>query len=187
VFSFLILKRLQHNNKLLTKKLKMKIKNIFCITAMLSFFIVGAISGCGSALNAKYAELNLVSITGTITLDDQPLANAQIQFVNNDGFFSYGVTDSNGYYQMHFDTTHTGVKPDNCVVKIWTTMTGAGFDQLLPADFKKPDKEIIPIQYNHNSTLSTLVEKGKNQSLDFNLKSGGQTKKAPPTEGDEND
>ncbi|MDR1484106.1 MAG: carboxypeptidase-like regulatory domain-containing protein [Planctomycetaceae bacterium] len=164
----------------------MKITNIFCMIAVLPFFIIGtiSISGCGSALESKYAELKLATVTGVVTFDGQPLANAQIQFVLADGFFSYGVTDSNGRYQMQFDTTHAGVKSGNCVVKIWTTMTGAGFNRLLPEDFKKPNKEIIPVQYNHNSTLSALVEAGKSQSFDFDLKSGGQAKKAISAEGD---
>jgi hypothetical protein len=163
----------------------MKKKNVLYITVILSFFLIGTISGCGSALSAKYAELKLAAVTGTVTLDGQPLADAQIQFVLADGFFSYGVTNTNGYYQMQFDSTHAGVKSGNCIVKIWTTMTGPGFNQLLPNNFKKPDKEIIPIQYNHDSTLSVLVETGKSQSFDFDLKSDGQTKNAISAEGDD--
>jgi hypothetical protein len=162
----------------------MKVEKNFLASVILSLFVIGNLTGCGSALNAKYAELKLANVSGNITLDGQPLANAQIQFVQNDGFFSYGVTDSNGHYQMQFDTSHKGVKSGNCIVKIWTTMTGPGFDQLLPEDFKKPDKEIIPIQYNHNSTLSANIEANKTQSFDFDLKSGGKTQNAISAEGD---
>jgi hypothetical protein len=168
-------------------KMKMKVENIFCLIAILPFFVVCNLAGCSSALNAKYAELQLATVSGTITFDGQPLANAQIQFVGKDGFFSYGVTDANGRYQLQFDSTHKGVKAGNNTVKIWTTMNGPGYEQLLPEDFKTPDKEIIPVQYNHNSTLSAEVEAGKSQSFDFDLKSGGKTKKATSAEGENND
>ncbi|MDR2345440.1 MAG: Ig-like domain-containing protein [Planctomycetaceae bacterium] len=154
------------------------------LAVIFSLFTICNLVGCGSELSRKYAELNLATVTGIITFDGRPLENAQIQFVQNDGFFSYGVTDSNGHYQMQFDSKHKGVKAGKHTVKIWMTMSGPGFEQLLPDNFKKNDNEIIPIQYNHDSILSADVEAGKTQSFDFDLKSGGKTKKAISPEGD---
>jgi hypothetical protein len=159
----------------------MKNLTIFYAAVLWAILVTTIFSGCGSAINSRYAELQLANVTGTITLDGQPLANAQIQFEQN-GSFSYGVTNANGNYQMHFDTQHTGVRPGQYIVRIWTTMKGPGFDELMHGN--TVTKETIPVQYNHESTLSAMVEPKKSQSFDFDLQSGGKTQNAPSLEGD---
>ncbi|MDR2643766.1 MAG: carboxypeptidase-like regulatory domain-containing protein [Planctomycetaceae bacterium] len=162
----------------------MKKLNILYVAIPLAVFFTVLFSGCGSSDNGSYSELQLANVKGTITFDGQPLANAQIQFEQN-GSFSYGVTDANGNYQMHFDTKHTGVCPGQCIVRVWTTMKGPGFDELLQGNQGNTvSKEIIPVQYNHESKLTAAVEPMKSQSFDFDLKSGGKTQNAISLEGD---
>ncbi|MDR0609377.1 MAG: carboxypeptidase-like regulatory domain-containing protein [Planctomycetaceae bacterium] len=159
----------------------MKNLTIFLATVISAIFVTAMFSGCGSAMNSRYTELQLANVTGTITLDGQPLANAQVQFEQN-GSFSYGVTNANGDYQMYFDTKHTGVRPGQCIVRIWTTMKGPGFDEMMQEN--TVTKETIPVRYNHESTLSAMVEPKKSQSFDFDLQSGGKTQNALSPEGD---
>ncbi|MDR1924057.1 MAG: carboxypeptidase-like regulatory domain-containing protein [Planctomycetaceae bacterium] len=167
-------------------KKKFELSNSLLAVLVFSCFAIGMLSGCGSEISAKYAELKLAAVTGKVTLDNKPLANAQIQFVQSDGFFSYGVTDADGNYRMQFDTHHQGVKPGQCTVCVWTTMTGAGFDKLMPDGVTMPEKEIVPVQYNHQSTLTANVNPTESQTFDFDLKSSGETRNAINAEGDTN-
>ncbi|MGL4943391.1 MAG: carboxypeptidase-like regulatory domain-containing protein [Thermoguttaceae bacterium] len=140
-------------------------------------------SGCGGSRGEQaYRSLNLAEVAGTITLDGKPLANAQVQFEER-GSFSYGVTDANGKYRLYFDTHHTGVRPGQKTVRIWTTMGGPGFDQLMQGT--PATEETIPLNYNHDSTLTADVAPKKSQTFDFAVTSGGKTRKATSGEGAE--
>lgn len=128
--------------------------------------------------------MGLAEVTGTVTLDGQPLANAQIQFSANkmpDSSFAYGVTDSSGQYRMRLDTYHTGVLPGYKVVRIWTTLRGPGINELLKqtGGLTPAGKEIVPTRYNQQSELSVTVEQNGRHTFDFDLQSGGATVAAP--------
>ncbi len=135
-------------------------------------------SGCGASREEQgYAKLNLADVSGIITKDGVPMPDVQVQFMEN-GSFSYGVTDSRGRYEMQLDSYHSGVKPGTKIVRLWTTLKGPGFDQLMQGTY--PAKEIIPVQYNHESTLNATVEPNKSQTFDFDIKGTGKTVNAPP-------
>lgn len=148
--------------------------------AILTFVVLPVLSGCGSSNEKQYKSLSLAEVSGTITFEGRPLQDVQVQFEEN-GSFSYGVTDSSGKYRMYFDTKHTGVKPGVKTVRLWTTMQGPGFDELMQETY--PETEKIPLQYNHESTLTVTVEAKKSQSFDFDVKKDGKTRNAVLNEG----
>ncbi len=49
-------------------------------------------------------EPNLAPVEGTITYDDQPLSDAQVEFHPIEGSPSYGVTDASGCYELHYES-----------------------------------------------------------------------------------
>ncbi|MCA9155807.1 MAG: carboxypeptidase regulatory-like domain-containing protein, partial [Planctomycetales bacterium] len=70
----------------------------FLPTALLTLLFAGlmnVLSGCGSA-GADYSKVDLIQVSGTVTLDGQPLPKAVVTFETPDGQFSYAMTDSSG-------------------------------------------------------------------------------------------
>lgn len=76
-----------------------------CIVAM-TF-----LGGCGGAPSRDYSGLELVDVSGTVTLDGQPLAGAMVVFADPEGSTSRGMTDASGVYQLEFSSDQSGVTP----------------------------------------------------------------------------
>ncbi|MDR0703530.1 MAG: carboxypeptidase-like regulatory domain-containing protein [Planctomycetaceae bacterium] len=142
----------------------------YMLAASFLLLLLPVLSGCGNAYTGRYNNLGLVEVKGTVTLDGQPLHNAQVHFEHQDKTYSYGVTNEYGEYQLHFDSRKTGVLPGSKTVRIWTTRKGLDSEQLTQEN--NTAKERIPSQYNQKSTLTVTVETGKSQTFDFDLKSG---------------
>jgi hypothetical protein len=116
----------------------------------------------------------LASVTGKVTLDDKPLADAFVVFSpTSAGTTSYGRTDSSGEYVMMFSDREKGAWLGENIVRISTGDVGSG-----GAGGKK---EIIPSVYNVGSTLRRTVEKKSNR-FDFELKSSAGKIKQTITE-----
>jgi hypothetical protein len=128
---------------------------------------------------SRYKEIGLAAVSGTITFNGSPLASAQICFEEN-GSFAYGVSDKNGRYHLWTDTYHTGCMPGVKTVRIWTTLRGPGFNELLAENGANTPagKEIIPVHYNKESTLSATIEKNGSHTFNFDLQPGGKTANA---------
>jgi hypothetical protein len=108
-------------------------------------------SGCGG-------NPNLSSVTGTVTLDGQPLPEAFIKFIpTSGGTTSYGKTDSAGKYEMQFTDDEMGAWMGENRVEIRT------------GDVQGP-AELVPITYNDETTLKAEVTGGENV-FDFDLES----------------
>lgn len=61
----------------------------------LSMFCVLGLSGCGGGADGT------VNVSGTITLDGQPLSGANVNFISPDGKFAgYGKTNANGVFTL---------------------------------------------------------------------------------------
>jgi hypothetical protein len=149
--------------------------------------LFAAIPGCGSPTpKMNYGSIELVKAGGKITLDSQPLAGAVVTFENpEDGVFSFGQTDSDGNYQLQFDSVMAGIQPGSKVVRISTTKkieglnaeegeaegegAGEGEDgKVVPVPGK--GKELVPAKYNKDSELKVEVTSGQT-TYDFDLKS----------------
>ncbi|WP_146119113.1 carboxypeptidase-like regulatory domain-containing protein [Blastopirellula marina] len=118
-----------------------------------------AVAGCGQQ---SYGDLGLV--TGTVTMDGQPVKEAMVTFTPSDGGRpSRGVTDESGKYELIYIRTTKGAVPGEHRVMIETIAPDQGDSYRGPA-FKDP----IPAKYNKKSQLTETVELGPN-TLDFNL------------------
>ncbi|MDB5347241.1 MAG: hypothetical protein JWP89_5618 [Schlesneria sp.] len=140
---------------------------------LLGFIVMGV--GCETRPKANYDRLNLVKAGGTITLDGQPLAGAVVSFDDpTDGTFSYGLTNSSGYFKLQIDSVMAGVKPGAKLVRVSTTrkILGLNTKEEGAGGSAKSEHpvEVVPPKYNKKSTLQVEVTSGKTD-YDFDLKS----------------
>ena len=141
----------------------MKITGFLTVSLML----FGALSGCSSP-QTDFASAGLVDVSGTVTMDGQPLAEALVMFESEDGRFSYGRTDAEGRYQLRFNDRATGVIPGPKTVRISTAMSAT------EEEAATPKIEMIPAKYNADSELKAEVRPGESQTFDFDLTSEGK-------------
>ncbi len=147
-------------------KLNMKIANYVACA-----LVVAVLTGCGGG--------NTGTVTGTIQMDGQPLADATVTFypqVSEDaagkaGRMSVGITDASGKYELIYTRDIKGAEIGSHKVHI-STMVESGY-----ADSSKP--ETVPKQYNAETELTAEVKAGAN-TIDFlDLTSEGEVQKTP--------
>jgi hypothetical protein len=145
--------------------------------------------GCGSDTSQPdYASLGLVQISGTVTLDGQPLPGAAVYFHDRPNRrYSYGVTDSAGRYKLMLDSRMAGILPGPKEVEITTlknpaaspldTAEGSGSEGGDEAEQSDEEggvvagqKELVPSKYNSPTTLTYEVT-SSNSAVDFDLTS----------------
>jgi hypothetical protein len=135
------------------------------LAAPLLLFLLG---GCGSD--------NLAPVSGTITMNGKPLANANVNFqpIGSDnkevGPGSYGKTDADGHYSLRLKSTE---RPGAVVGKYKVSIT-MGVDSQSDANGQK---DPIPGRFNANTKLECDVPAGGTDKADFSLDS----KPDPPT------
>ena len=137
-------------------------------------------SGCESKPATDYGKLGLVSVSGRVTLDGEPLAKAVITFDDvQDGTFSFGQTDSGGQYKLRFDSDMPGVKPGRKIVRISTSRKILGLNSSESGgeggsdervEKPEPAKELVPGRYNRKSGLTADVGPS-NRTFHFELSS----------------
>lgn len=135
-----------------------------------------AMVGCGSAKpRTDYRQLDLVDVSGRVTLDGQPLAAAEVAAEAPNGSFSRGITDEHGRYRLWFDTRQPGVTKGPKVVRILATPR-AGDE----ADPESPpaQRDALPACYNTVSTLRIDVAHDSS-SVDFHLHSADPADPTP--------
>jgi hypothetical protein len=59
-----------------------------------------ALAGC--------SDTNIVPVTGTLTYKGQPVPNAYVDFIPEDGRPSWGETDEQGRFKLNYDVKHDG-------------------------------------------------------------------------------
>lgn len=113
----------------------------FCLLAFLSLLIVG----CGPS---GRPEVETAPVSGTIQLDGQPLADAQVNFLT-DEYAGVATTDANGNYELKAqpgENTVYVVKYESSDPDFDETMMGGadqpggGPKQLLPKKFSDPEE-----------------------------------------------
>ena len=125
--------------------------------ALLLLSVLG-IAGCDSGPE-------LVTVTGTVKMDGQPLPNATVEFEPKDGSPSYGTTGSDGSYELRFTRDRKGAMPGKHTVRIRTkgvVVDAEGNEQKV--------REQLPAKYHDDSELVRDVVSGENV-LDFDLES----------------
>lgn len=136
--------------------------------------VLGLMCGVLLALGCGGRD-DLGRVTGTITLDGEPLPNAFVVFSpTNGGTTSYGRSDQSGQYEMMFSDDEMGAWLGENRVEISTgdvdaTMSGSGA------------RELVPAVYNQNSQLVAEVVAGQNEH-NFELKSNAGKILPPPSE-----
>jgi hypothetical protein len=136
-------------------------------------FTLMALSGLLAGCNPEKLP-RLGKVTGTVTLEGQPVADARIQFdgANPGEPPSTGTTDASGKYELYYSRGHKGATVGEHTVSISTYE---------PATDDNPQvkKETIPTKYNGKSELKSTVKGGTNK-IDFDLKAGEVTQPDQP-------
>ena len=120
---------------------------------------VALVSGC----NPKPKGMpDLAPVTGTITMDGQPMTKVTVVFTaDSGGQVSFGGTDDTGKYELRYSGPYKGATIGPNTVQISTPT-----DNPVGPEWKDP----IPSKYNKKSELKADVKPGPN-TFDFDLKS----------------
>ena len=147
------------------------------------------LAGCSATNSIDYGKVSLVDVSGTVTLDGQPLAAAVITFEDpSTGNFSFARTDASGQYTLQFDSEKDGVTPGNKVVRLSTTRSILGLrgeegeetGESPSEGSAKPagrQQELVPDCYNAKSKLNVEITAASG-TVDFDLKSDCSTSSA---------
>ena len=117
------------------------------------------ISGCGGN------EMGLEDAYGTVTLDGQPLVDAQIIFHSQKGDV-YARTDQAGKYEMELSTSLRGAFPGENAVRITTAINWDATDEDDDEEEEEEEygaegvRERVPAKYNMDSELTVDVKSG---------------------------
>lgn len=150
----------------------------FCLAAL-------ALMLCGCGKKRQEAKLDLVPVSGTVTLDGKPLAEANVTLIYEGtpplGFIGSGaVTDAQGHYVAQTMGKQGAVAGSYQVtVSKLVNSSGAALKPEEGIDLEQLRTaggvtESVPAKYTHQSTtdLKLTVEKGKADGYNVELKSG---------------
>ncbi len=119
-------------------------------------------SGCDPVRQTDYSELGLIEVSGRVTLDGEPLPQANVLFESEDTTFSYGRTDEAGRYELRFNPEQPGCLPGEKTVRI--TLGPVGDD----VDPDAASSVGLAAKYNSESVLRAHVSEHRRQ-FDFEL------------------
>ncbi|HEY2412078.1 MAG TPA: carboxypeptidase-like regulatory domain-containing protein [Pirellulaceae bacterium] len=143
--------------------------------------LLAIVVGCVAVAACNSEKLPRLSrVSGTVTLDGQPVPEASVVFEGAQPGepTSLGKTDATGKYELYYSRGHKGTTVGEHVVLI-SSYQG-------PTDENpEPKKETIPAKYNAKTEEKRTVKRGTNK-IDFELKSGGeiiQPDQLPETKG----
>tara|TARA_R110002111_G_scaffold262694_1_gene340177 strand:+ start:111950 stop:112369 length:420 start_codon:yes stop_codon:yes gene_type:complete len=126
-------------------------------------FLIAIMAGCSGS---DSYNPDLGKVTGTITLDGNPLASAVVTFIPKADSsvkfapVSSALTDDNGKYALLFKNGDEGAVLGTHSIQISTDLDGT----------TDPAKEKVPKKYNSKTTLTESVKAGEN-TINFDLKS----------------
>lgn len=127
-----------------------------------------ATAGCDGTRKTDYSKLDLLEVTGKVTLDGEPKAGLEVVFEAQDKTFSVGKTREDGRYRLSFNSDKFGCKPGPKVVKINWSSGGERNDREMETD--APKGPPIQDRFHRKSELTAVVEPGKTV-FDFEVKS----------------
>jgi hypothetical protein len=130
------------------------------------------LAGCGGVQDTLPRE----AVSGTVTLDGQPLARGVLQLfpASQKEGTACGALIEDGKFSI---ARAEGPVPGEYVVMINSSQGGAGGAGGAPAGAPGPvasserPKELIPAEYNAQSKLTAVVKAGTPNTLEFALKS----------------
>lgn len=126
------------------------------------------ITGCGGE------SYELVPVSGTVTLDDEPLAGATVQFQpiggesGDPGPGSAGRTNAEGRFELETQTSprQSGAVAGMHRVRIYSFSPETPLEG--DVDTQRP-VERVPERYNYRSSLTFPVPEGGTDEADFDL------------------
>jgi hypothetical protein len=125
-------------------------------------FAICLVSLCAGGCSSRPKDFpKLAPVTGTVTMDGQPLARAVVTFLSEKGVAASGATDANGRYTLLYRGSADGASPGRNTVTVTTVPDDPNMGVV---------KERIPAAYNTQSTLTADVVAGTN-TFDFSLES----------------
>jgi hypothetical protein len=130
-----------------------------CRTLLLATFVATAMFVVGCDKSPTDAR-----VTGTVTLDGQPLPGADVEFYPEEGRASVGTTDEQGVYTLMYTMDAKGAELGNHTVQITTAI----YESDEQGAAKLP--ELVPRKYKKEGALTATVEPGANE-IDFELTS----------------
>ncbi|HID21246.1 MAG TPA: hypothetical protein EYP14_02450 [Planctomycetaceae bacterium] len=138
---------------------------VCCIAA-----VVFGLWGCTQVADGP----KTVPVSGVVTMDGKPLANAMVRFIpESGGRPSIGITDQQGRYELDYTETQKGAVLGKHRVEISTFGVGAQEDEEYGGAAPGATKETVPAKYNVNSELTATVEDKVNE-VNFDLSSEGE-------------
>lgn len=120
-------------------------------------FITLTFIGCGTADDTP----DLGTVSGLVTLDGEPVANAKIVFKPlGGGRISTAVSNDGGGYTLEYKNNTPGAKVDRHRVSVRTGREADGLPQM--EGYVPAVKETIPEKYIIKSELEVEVQAGDN-------------------------
>ena len=134
-----------------------------CLFVAAAYF---ATSGCGQ----KEEIPELVSVTGKVTFQGQPLANASISFVPADEdkestlvVRPHGQTDEQGQYELSWHGDHDGAPPGKYQVMVMAFKPNDNDDEEIQPE------SLIPKKYNSPKTSGLNADVSEDGENVFNF------------------
>ena len=135
-----------------------------CVGLGVCLLVVACI-GCGPG------GPEIAPVQGTVTMDGDPLPNASVVFVPENGRPAGATTDSQGRYKLTFSEGREGAMLGKHKVRIST----ASDPSETPGGEPIPGTpETIPMKYNALTELEFTVKAGEPNTADFELESEGE-------------
>lgn len=139
----------------------------FSISVILLSGVLQPLSGC-SGTEGPPAPERVVTF-GTVKYNDAMVEEGRIRFIPSNGPMAMGPV-RNGQYRIE---SKGGVPVGSCRVEIESYVTQGELVQVSALN-KTPQKEqmqqqVIPPEYNRQSTLQRTIEAGRENQLDFDL------------------
>lgn len=128
--------------------------NVRTVTAVFVMLLLLIEAGCS---RRPKDQPTLGEVSGTVTLDGEPLTNAIIHFIPSGGRESVAILDNKGNYVLGYLPKVPGAKIGNHKVVIKTYFN----DEASPEAMF--NRERIPNRYNTETTLTAEVKAGKNE------------------------
>src|SRR5262245_29198245 len=134
-----------------------------CKQRFAQVMLLFACAGCGSG------GPDIAYVSGRVTMDGKPLANATVVFIPENGRPAGASTDADGRYVLNFSEGRRGAIPGKNMVRVTTQRdpTPGEDGKSIPGS-----KETIPDKYNSATELTFDVEPKKRNVANFDLKSG---------------
>lgn len=130
------------------KKISFEKKIVCCL------LVLAGLTGCSGGESLP----DLATVTGTVSLDGNPLPSANVLFQPQQGTTAFAMTDENGKFELMYNQDVTGATPGSYTVKISKEKNP-----------EEPGNELLPAKYNEQSTLTADVKADQENDFQFDL------------------